>query len=87
MTGKDASLGPIIALIGCDGSGKSTVTEKIVVWATDYGPTATAHLGKQAGKVGGAFSSGAPDFQLVVQAGNTDSTSDISRPDPKLASR
>ena len=52
MTVKDASLAPMIAVIGCDGSGKSTVSEKIVVWASDYGPAATAHLGKQAGNVG-----------------------------------
>ena len=52
MTVKDASLGPMIAVIGCDGSGKSTVSENIVIWANDYGPAATAHLGKQAGNVG-----------------------------------
>ncbi len=55
MTVKDASLGPMIAVIGCDGSGKSTVSEKIVIWANDYGPAATAHLGKQAGNVGRAL--------------------------------
>jgi thymidylate kinase len=55
MTVKDASLGPMIAVIGCDGSGKSTVSENIVIWANDYGPAATAHLGKQAGNVGRAL--------------------------------
>jgi thymidylate kinase len=55
MTVKDASLPPLIAVIGCDGSGKSTVSENIVVWANDYGPAATAHLGKQAGNVGRAL--------------------------------
>jgi thymidylate kinase len=57
MTVEDASLGPMIAVIGCDGSGKSTVSEKIVIWANDYGPAATAHLGKQAGNVGRALTS------------------------------
>ncbi len=57
MTVKDASLAPMIAVIGCDGSGKSTVSEKIVVWASDYGPAATAHLGKQAGNVGRTLTS------------------------------
>lgn len=52
MTVKEASLAPMIAVIGCDGSGKSTVSEQIMVWAQDYGPAATAHLGKQAGNVG-----------------------------------
>lgn len=56
MTGNDASMAPMIAVIGCDGSGKSTVSERIVVWANDYGPAATAHLGKQAGNVGRALS-------------------------------
>jgi thymidylate kinase len=55
MTANDASMGPMIAVIGCDGSGKSTVSERIVVWANDYGPAATAHLGKQAGNVGRAL--------------------------------
>jgi thymidylate kinase len=55
MTVKDASLGPMIAVIGCDGSGKSTVSENMVIWAKDYGPAVTAHLGKQAGKVGRAL--------------------------------
>ena len=57
MTVEDTLLGPMIAVIGCDGSGKSTVVEKIVVWANDYGPAATAHLGKQAGNVGRALTS------------------------------
>jgi thymidylate kinase len=55
MTVKDSSPGPIIAIIGCDGSGKSTVSENIVIWASDYGPAATTHLGKQAGNVGRAL--------------------------------
>jgi len=42
----------MIAVVGCDGSGKSTVSEQITVWAKDYGPATTAHLGKQAGNVG-----------------------------------
>jgi thymidylate kinase len=55
MTEKDVSMGPMIAVIGCDGSGKSTVSENMVIWASDYGPAATAHLGKQAGNVGRAL--------------------------------
>jgi len=43
---------PLIAIIGCDGSGKSTVSEQLLVWASGYGPAAAAHLGKQAGNVG-----------------------------------
>jgi thymidylate kinase len=55
MTAKDASPGPIIAVIGCDGSGKSTVSEEMVIWAKDYGPASITHLGKQAGNVGRAL--------------------------------
>lgn len=61
MTVTDASMGPMIAIVGCDGSGKSTVSENLVIWASDYGPAATAHLGKQAGNVGRALS----DLPLV----------------------
>ena len=57
MIVKNGSLGPMIAVIGCDGSGKSTVSEKIVVWANSYGPASTVHLGKQAGNVGRALTS------------------------------
>jgi thymidylate kinase len=57
MTVKDASLGPMIAVIGCDGSGKSTIVEKCAVWANDYGHAATAHLGKQAGNAGRTLTS------------------------------
>ncbi len=42
-------------MIGCDGSGKSTVSECLLDWARCYGPTATVHLGRQAGNVGRAL--------------------------------
>ena len=48
-------LAPLIAVIGCDGSGKSTVSEEILAWVRDYGPAATAHLGKQSGNIGRAI--------------------------------
>jgi thymidylate kinase len=47
-----AALAPLIAVIGCDGSGKSTVSENILVWVRGYGPAAAAHLGKQSGNLG-----------------------------------
>lgn len=46
---------PLIAIIGCDGSGKSTVSEHILTWIRRYGPAETAHLGKQSGNVGRAM--------------------------------
>ncbi|MDR6640942.1 thymidylate kinase [Luteibacter sp. 1214] len=47
-------MAPLIAVIGCDGSGKSTVSEHILAWIGRYGPAASVHLGKQAGNVGRA---------------------------------
>ncbi|KMQ84545.1 atp-binding protein [Lasius niger] len=41
----------MIAIIGCDGSGKSTVSEHILAWVGQYGDAATVHLGKQSGTV------------------------------------
>jgi thymidylate kinase len=55
MTVKDTSLAPMIAIIGCDGSGKSTVSEQVLACASEYSATAVAHLGKQAGNVGRAI--------------------------------
>ena len=45
-------LPPLIAIIGCDGSGKSTVSEGIVTLVSSYGPTSVVHIGKQAGTFG-----------------------------------
>ncbi|HEY0199682.1 MAG TPA: hypothetical protein VGC19_14285 [Rhodanobacter sp.] len=42
-------------MIGCDGSGKSTVCEHILAWITRYGPADTVHLGKQSGNLGRAL--------------------------------
>jgi len=54
-TAPDGALAPLIAIIGCDGSGKSTVGAQMLVWASGYGPAATAHLGKQSGNLGRAL--------------------------------
>ena len=48
-------LAPLIAIIGCDGSGKSTVREEILKWVQGYGPAVAAHLGKQSGNIGRAI--------------------------------
>lgn len=42
---------PIIAIIGSDGSGKSTVCEHLINCVQKYGPAVRVHLGKQAGNV------------------------------------
>ena len=46
------SLPPLIAVVGCDGSGKSTVTEELQSWLSEYQPTVICHLGKQSGNMG-----------------------------------
>lgn len=50
--GTHGDLPPLIAIVGCDGSGKSTVSEELLAWIRGYGPAAAAHLGKQQGNTG-----------------------------------
>lgn len=52
----NSKLPPLIAVIGSDGSGKSTVCEHLIVHVKKYGPAVRVHLGKQAGNVGRAAS-------------------------------
>lgn len=47
---------PIIAVVGCDGSGKSTLTQALQEWLGARQPTVTCHLGKQSGNIGRALS-------------------------------
>lgn len=76
MTRERAELAPLIAIIGCDGSGKSTVSREILTWLRGHGPVATAHLGKQSGNVGRAITRwpviGAWAGRVIVR--KTDST-------------
>lgn len=46
---------PLIAVVGCDGSGKSTVTEALRQWMEETRPTRICHLGKQSGNIGRAI--------------------------------
>jgi hypothetical protein len=46
---------PLIAIIGCDGSGKSTLTQALQAWLEQCRPTVTCHLGKQSGNIGRAL--------------------------------
>lgn len=55
MRDKSGAMAPLIAIIGSDGSGKSTVAEHILEWIGRYGPAGQAHLGKQSGNVGRAI--------------------------------
>jgi thymidylate kinase len=44
--------GPLIALVGSDGAGKSTVGEALLAWLRARGPAELCHLGKQTGNIG-----------------------------------
>lgn len=46
---------PLIAVVGCDGSGKSTVSEAVLAIARRFGRAEAVHLGKQSGNVGRAL--------------------------------
>lgn len=52
MKTESPALPPLIAIVGCDGSGKSTVSDELLAWIKDYGPAAATHLGKQQGNAG-----------------------------------
>jgi thymidylate kinase len=55
MREESGAMAPLIAIIGSDGSGKSTVADHILEWVGRYGPAGRAHLGKQSGNVGRAI--------------------------------
>jgi len=55
MQAASGGMAPLIAIIGPDGSGKSTVCEQIVDWIGRFGPASRAHLGKQSGNIGRAL--------------------------------
>jgi thymidylate kinase len=46
---------PLIAIVGSDGSGKSTVGELLLAWLQESRPTELCHLGKQTGNIGRAI--------------------------------
>lgn len=48
-------MGPLIAIVGSDGSGKSTVGEALLAWLRRSGPAELCHLGKQSGNLGRAI--------------------------------
>ncbi|MEO1934654.1 MAG: hypothetical protein ABGX04_07720 [Myxococcales bacterium] len=66
---------PMISVIGCDGSGKSTVCEELLTWMNGYGPTDLVHLGKQSGNVGRAIAQwplvGRSMDRVIVKKGAT----------------
>ena len=45
-------LAPLIAVVGCDGSGKSTLTADLVTWMSGVRPARTCYLGLRSGDMG-----------------------------------
>lgn len=71
----EPSLGKLIAIVGSDGAGKSTVGEALVAWLREQRPVAMYHLGKKTGDVGRALRrmpavGGGIDRTLVGRAEN-----------------
>lgn len=48
-------MAPLIAIVGTDGSGKSTVAAALLTWMEEQRPTRLHHLGKQTGHIGRAI--------------------------------
>lgn len=59
---------PLIAIVGSDGSGKSTVSEAVLAVVRRFGRAEAVHLGKQSGNVGRALS------RLPLLGGTVDRT-------------
>jgi len=47
-----AGLAPVIAFVGCDGAGKTTVSDAILAWMRESQPTESCHLGIQSKALG-----------------------------------
>lgn len=46
------ALAPLIAIVGCDGSGKSTLSADLIDWLSPQRPVATVYLGLRSGEMG-----------------------------------
>lgn len=53
--GQALRLAPLIAIVGCDGAGKSTVSEAILVWMQESRSAQSCHLGIQSKALGEAM--------------------------------
>ncbi len=48
----DTAMAPLIAIVGSDGSGKSTVGDALLAWLRESRDARLCHLGKQTGNIG-----------------------------------
>ena len=48
-------LAPLFAIVGTDGSGKTTISSAVIDFVRSYGPADTAHLGLKSGDLGRAI--------------------------------
>lgn len=48
----EATIAPLISVVGSDGAGKTTVSEAVLDFVREYGPAETAHLGLKSGDLG-----------------------------------
>lgn len=75
MAANNIELAPLIAIIGCDGSGKSTVSKEVLACVRLYHSAELAHLGKQSGNIGRALSRlplvGQSIARLIVRKSDT----------------
>jgi thymidylate kinase len=72
--GASGALAPLIAIVGSDGSGKSTVGNALLPWMQASRPTQLCHLGKQTGNIGRAIArwpivGGKLDTAIAAKAG------------------
>lgn len=51
----DRELAPLVAMVGCDGAGKSTVSEATLSWMRTFRPAEYCHLGIQSKTIGEAI--------------------------------
>jgi hypothetical protein len=52
MKPNSTGLGPLIAFVGCDGAGKTTVSDAILAWMREQQETRSCHLGIQSRALG-----------------------------------
>lgn len=87
MSGDASNLALLIAVIGCDGSGKTSVSQEIVRCIAENGPVEAAHLGKQSGNIGRVIAQlpiVGPTLDRLIVRKTDDTRAERSRKNPGL---